>query len=39
MNYRLTLKKLATDAGFTVLIDSFDLTKTFATPVVFKRKK
>ena len=39
MNYRLTLKKLATDKGFTILLDSFDLTKTFATPVVFKRKK
>ena len=39
MNYRLTLKKIATDAGFTILLDSFDLTKTFATPVVFKRKK
>ena len=39
MNYRLTLKKIATDAGFAMLLDSFDLTKTFATPVVFKRKK
>ena len=39
MNYRLTPRKIATDAGFAMLLDSFDLTKTFATPVVFKRKK
>lgn len=39
MNYRLTLRKLRTDQGFDTLINSFDLTKSFTQPVVFKRKK
>ena len=38
MEYNLTLKKLSEEKGREMLMMSFDLTRMFATPIVFQRK-